>query len=175
MKVSNPEKDLDQLFQDLVGGQARVNRGPTLKRYLGRKFEKAGLDKKIQTDIHLKVAISERQIEVPYGFQNGRFNLIQLAGFQATDPEKAKITACRYAVEGQSLYEHPDPRLGELQLIVVGKFGAQHSTSRTGVARILEEHHVRLFAATEVDRLVDEIRRTAKDLPASVTSKSQSV
>ncbi len=109
MKVSDPEKDLDQLFQDLVGGQARVKSGPSLKRFLGQKFEKAGLDKMIQTDIRVKVPISERELEVPYGYQNGRFNLIQLAGFQATNPEQAKITACRYAVEGESLFENADP------------------------------------------------------------------
>ncbi len=33
------------------------------------------------------------------------------------------------------------------------------------------EHHVRLFAATEVDGLVDEIRRTATDQPAMVASE----
>jgi hypothetical protein len=118
------------------------------------------------------VPISERQIKVPYGFQNGRFPLIQLVGFQAADPEQAKITACRYAVEGKSLYENPDLCLGELQPIVVGKFGKKQPKSRTGVERILKEHHVRLFAATEVDRLVDEILRTAKDLPASDASES---
>ena len=172
MKVSDPEKDLDQLFRDLVSGQARVNRGPSLKGFLRQKFTTAGLDNKIQTDIRVKVPISERQIEFPYGYQNGRFNLIQLAGFQATNPEHAKITACRYAVEGESLYENPDPRLGSLQLVLVGKFGSKQSESRSGVERILKQHHVRLFAATEVDRLVDEIRRTAKDLPDTVASGS---
>jgi hypothetical protein len=118
------------------------------------------------------VPVFERQIEVPYGFQNGRFNLIQLVGFQAADPKQVQITACRYAVEGKSLYENPDPCLGELQPIVLGKFGSKQPTSRAGVERILKEHHVRLFAVTEVDRLVDEIRRTAKDLPCSVDSES---
>lgn len=165
MKVTDPEKDLDQLFKDLVGGEARTHRGPSLKRFLRQKFTTAGVDKKILTDIRVQVPISERQIEVPYGFQNGRFNLIQLAGFQATNPEHAKTTACRYAVEGESLYENPDPRLGPLQLILVGKFGSKQPESRSGVERILKAHHVRLYAATEVDRLVDEIKRTAKDLP----------
>lgn len=173
MKVTDPEKDLDQLFKDLVGGQARVHRGLSLKRFLRQKFMTAGLTNKIQTDIRVKVPISERQIEVPYGFQNGRFNLIQPAGFQATNPEHAKNTACRYAVEGESLYENPDPQLGRLQLILVGKFGPSQSESRSGVERILKEHHVRLYTATEVDRLVEEIRTTAKDLPNSVISESE--
>ena len=165
MKVTDPEKDLDQLFKDLVGGQPRSQRGPNLKGFLRREFAKAGLDRKIQRDIRVRVPVSERQIEVPYGFQNGRYNLIQVAGFQATNPEHAKTTACRYAVEGESLYEHPDPHLGRLQLIVVGKFGSQQSGSRSGVGRILAAHHVRLYSATEVDQLVEEIKRTAKDFP----------
>ncbi len=170
MKANDPERDLDQLFKDLVGGQARTNRGPSLKRLLRRKFTMAGLDKKIQMDIRVKVPIFERQIEVPYGFRNGRFNLIQPARFQAANPEHAKTTACRYAVEGESLYENPDPCFGQLQLILVGKFGSNHAESRPGVERILKDHNVRLYAATEVDRLVEEIKRTAKDLPGADSS-----
>jgi hypothetical protein len=174
MKVFDPEQDLDSPFQDLVGGQARANRGQSLKRFLRQKFTAAGLDRKIKTDIRVRVPISERPIEVPYGFQNGRFNLIQLTKFQAANPQQAQITACRYAVEGQSLYETPDPHLGPLQLIVVGKFGSNQPHSRTGVEKILKEHHVRLYATTELDRLVDEIRRTARDLTEEKADVGQS-
>ena len=170
MKVHDPEKDLDQLFKDLVGGQARTRRGPNMKRFLCQKFTNAGLNDRIQTDIHVKVPISERAIVVPFGFLNGRFNLIQPVGFEAANPQHAKDTACRYAVEGESLYQNPDPQLGELQLVLVGRFGPRQAESRSGVERILEGHHVRLYAATEVDRLVEEIRRTAKDLPSPVAS-----
>lgn len=172
MKVTDPEKDLEQLFKDLVGGQARTHRGTSLKRFLRQKFALAGLNDKIQTDIQITVPISERQIEIPYGYKNGRFNLIQLARFQATNPEHAKTTACRYAVEGGSLYENPDPHLGKLQLIVVGKFGSKQSESRSGVERILKEHHVRLYAATEVDSLVEEIKQTAKNLHGTLAPES---
>lgn len=168
MKVKDPEKDLDQLFTDLVGGQARIHRRSSLKGYLRQKFTTAGLVNKIRTDIRVKVPISERQIEIPYGFKNGRYNLIQLAGFQATNPEHTKLTACRYAVEGESLYENPDPELGRLQLILVGKFGTNQSENRSGVERILNKHRVRLFAVNEVDRLVEEIKKTARDLPDTV-------
>jgi hypothetical protein len=125
IKVHDLEKDLDQLFDELVGGQPRVNRGPSLKRFLDQKFAADELSRKIKTGIRVTVPISDRQMEVPYGFQNGRFNLIQPARFQATNPQQAKITACRYAVEGQSLYESPDSRLGPLQLVVLGQFGAK--------------------------------------------------
>jgi Protein of unknown function (DUF3037) len=164
MKVHDPEKDLDQLFQELVGGQTRTSRGPTMKSFLLKKLTSAGLTNKIRTDIRVTVPISDRQIEIPCGFQNGRFNLIQIARFQGADPENAKTTACRYAVEGGSLYGNPDARLGDLQLILIGKFGSNQSESRPGVERILKEHNVRLYATTELNNLVDEIKRTAKDL-----------
>ena len=34
--------------------------------------------------------------------------------------------------------------------------------------KILDEHKVRLFASTEVDLLIQDIRENAKDLPAEV-------
>jgi hypothetical protein len=165
MKVRDPDKDLDQLFQDLVGGEARKSHQMSMKSYLLDRFTNAGLSNKIKIDIPVTVPIFDRQIEFPCGFQNGRFNLIQLAGFEAANAENAKATACRYAIEGRSLYEHKDPALGELQLIVVGKFGTNKSQSRPGVERILREHNVRLYATTELNSLVDEIRRTAKEFP----------
>jgi len=50
----------------------------------------------------------------------------------------------------------------------------RQSESRSGVERILKEHHVRLYAATEVDRLVEEIKRTAKTSPARSLHKARS-
>ncbi|WP_165233373.1 DUF3037 domain-containing protein [Aquisphaera insulae] len=166
MKVTDPSRDLDQLYADLVGGRARHSKGQSLSGFLRKKFVGAGLDRKIRENIRVTVPVSQREIELPFGFQNGRFNLIQVARFEAEAPERAKDTACRYAVEGQSLYENPDPTLGPLQLILVGRFRSV-AESRPGVERILEAHKVRLYASTEVDRLVDEIRRTARALPES--------
>ena len=54
--------------------------------------------------------------------RTGRFQLIQPARFEAEDADKVIPTACRYAVEGRSLYEHPDNELGKMQLVVVGMF-----------------------------------------------------
>ena len=170
MKVKDPEKDLAQLFKDLVGGQARIPRGRNLKEFLGRKFTTAGLNRKIQKDIRIRVPVFESQIDIPYGFQNGRYNLIQTARFQAANPNDVNATACRYAVQGESLYQHPDPQFGRLQLILVGQFGSAQSDSRSRVKRILSANHVHLYSATEVDRLVEEIKQTAKDLPGTVSS-----
>ena len=49
-------------------------------------------------------------------------------------------------------------RLRPDDAVLVGKFGPKQPGSRSGVERILEAHHVRLYAATEVDRLVRRVR-----------------
>lgn len=164
MKVYDPEKDLDQLFSELVGGRPRVDQGMSLKRFLGQRISKAGLESKVRKDIRVVVPITGRQVEIPYGYRNGRLNLIKPAGFRTGDPDQAMNTACRYAVTGKSLFETPDPALGELQLIIVGEFGAGQLESREGVRRILDQHRVRLFTTAEVDRLIHEIRTTARDI-----------
>jgi hypothetical protein len=168
MRVSDPEKDLDELFRELIGGRPRSEQPTNFKQYVGAQFARAGLSRKIRTDIQVVVPAFSRRVEVPYGFQNGRFNLIQPARFQAADTATVIPTACRYAVEGRSLYENRDPELGDLQLIVVGQFPANATEPRRVVAQILDENKVRLYPASNLDRLIDEIRRTGKDLSGGV-------
>lgn len=164
MRVRVPEEDLDQLFQELVGGQHRKQPSTSFRRYIGDGFANAGLERKIARSVSVHVPISDRDIEIPFGYQNGRFNLIQPVSFQSREPGNDIGKACRFAVEGQSLHETPNPRYGNLQLIVVGRFLSRTSDTRTDVRRILCEHQVQLYTEENFYELVDEIRRTGKVL-----------
>lgn len=164
MRVEDPKRDLEALFHELVGGQHRKERGTGLKQFLDDKLRTPALQKKLKRDVQVKVPVLNRQIEVPYGFQNGRFNLIQPARFRGESLTLAETTACKYAIEGRSLFEHPDTKLGDLQLIVVGEFGAHPRAKKDAVERILKENKVRLFTANELDQLVEEIRTSGKDI-----------
>ncbi len=46
--------------------------------------------------------------------------------------------------------------------MVVGEFGTAQGENKTIVKRILEAHKVRLFPENELDKLINEIRTTAK-------------
>jgi hypothetical protein len=164
MRVTDPEKDLNQLFRELVGGRPRSEQPTNFRKYLGKQFARAGIIRKLRTDIQVIVPAFNRRVEVPFGYQNGRFNLIQPARFRATEPAQVIPTACRYAVEGRSLFEHPDAELGELQLVVLGQFPSTSPESKRVVRQILTENNVLLYSANELDRLIDEIRRTGRDL-----------
>jgi len=76
--------------------------------------------------------------------------------------------ACRHAVEGRSLYDHPDEKLGELKLIVVGSFAPESSEYKDVVSDILKENKVELHSIDEVQGLIDEIRTTGKKLPSEL-------
>jgi hypothetical protein len=164
MRVENPERDLECLFKEFVGEAAHHTSTKTLRRLLGEKLTSAGLDRKIRRDIKVAVPVLEKEVEIPFGFQNGRFNLINPVRFEAANPEQSVITACKYAVEGRSLYEHPDPQLGQLQLVVVGKFRSRDRESPSKVERILREYAVKLYRTADLPQLLDEIRRTGKDI-----------
>jgi hypothetical protein len=163
MRVEDPKKDLEALFQELVGGQHRKQAPTGFRQYLDQKLKTPTLQQKLVRDVKVKVPVLNRQIDVPYGFQNGRFNLIQPARFRGESLSQAETTACKYAIEGRSLFEHPDHKFGDLQLIIVGEFGDHPGDKKVAVERILKENKVRLYAANELDNLVDEIKTTAKD------------
>lgn len=66
--------------------------------------------------------------------------------------------------EGHSLYKNPHPRFGDLQLIVVGRFGPKDQESYPRVRRVFAACDVKLFKTTELSELIAEYRRRAKDI-----------
>lgn len=169
MLVDDPERELEALFKELVGGAHRKQRGHSFRQFVNERLIGAGLERKLRKDFKVTVPVLDRQIDIPFGYQNGRFNLIQVARFRVADPVQAETTACRYAVQGRSLYEHPDPEFGQMQLVVVGEFPPRADESKATVRRILGEGQVELFTAKELDRLIETIRTTGKDLATSST------
>jgi hypothetical protein len=171
MKVSEPEKDLDELFDDLVGGRSKQPlkySALPVEKALERTFRDKGVDELIHRDVTVTVPAFHKSLTVSFGFQNGRFNLIQPVGFQQTMESNVVNVACRHAVEGRSLYDHPDEKLGELKLIVVGSFAPESSEYKDVVSDILKENNVELHSIDEVQGLIDEIRTTGKKLPSEL-------
>ncbi|MEQ8790698.1 MAG: DUF3037 domain-containing protein [Pirellulaceae bacterium] len=159
IRVTETERQLDELFAQLVGGQ--IGRRETgVKDLLAKSMAQPALKPKLYTSVPITVPIDGRQLHVPYAFQNGRFNLIHPVRFQAENPLQ---TAYRYAVEGDSIYETEHEKFGKLRLLVVGSFRSKLDENKQLVNRVLSNHHVTLFAADELDELVDEILVTGKN------------
>ena len=115
MKVDAPVVELDALFKELIGGPRR-RKTTSFRKYLKKKFDTAGVENKLRRDVTVNVPVLNREVHVPYGYQNGRFHLIQPVRFEGREVSQAVNTACRYAVEGRSIFEHFDPGLGQCSL-----------------------------------------------------------
>jgi hypothetical protein len=156
----------------LPGESAPRTATKTFRRYLAEKLSTPSIERKIRKDIRITVLILQKVVEIPFGFQNGRFNLINPVKFESASPEQSVITACKYAVEGRSISENPDPQLGALQLVLVGKFRSKDKESPDRVKRVLEEYGVKLFRTSELPQLIDEIRTTGKDVRDSASGEA---
>jgi hypothetical protein len=162
IRVTEPQKQLDDLFAELVGGTAK--REASITDRLAKSLEQPSLEPKLYKSVPITVPIDGRQLQVPYAFQNGRFNLIQPVRFRSENPLQ---TAYKYAVEGDSIYETEHERFGKLKLLVVGSFRSKSDENKQVVNRVLENHHVTLYAMDDVDKLVHEILATGKDRPVN--------
>ena len=76
MKVHDPAEDLRDLFEEIIGEPARPKHGMSLRRYVAEKLSGPGLEKKVVHDVRVAVPVLQREVEIPFGYQNGRFNLI---------------------------------------------------------------------------------------------------
>lgn len=167
MTVDDPENDLKQLFAEVVGGEHHREQ-PSVRKQVEERFWQAGLQRKLHTNVEVTVPVFDRQITVPFGYQNGRYNLIQPVSFQSSGRTYLESTASRFAVEGRSLYEHPDPRHGDLKLVVVAQIDVGRKQEIKIVQQVFAESNVDLFVMDELDRLIQNIRETGKDITAQV-------
>ena len=125
VRVNNPAADLAALYEELVGEPQKpisMQAAKPLRLRLDETFEDVRFQPFLKHGVRVDVPALKRQVEVPYGYKNGRFNLIQPVTFAQKTLGAVTRAACVQAVEGHSLYKHPDPQLGDLQLVIVGEF-----------------------------------------------------
>jgi hypothetical protein len=161
MKVQDISSDLSSLMERLV--EEGPDRKPRLQRILGQKLVEAGVENLVQKQVTIDVPTFEQSIRVPYAYKNGRYNLITPVEFTA-DVRDIFSKAGEKAIEGQELYETPDPKLGELHLVVVAKFADETlDHARLKVAQIFGQHHVDMHTFDNMTSLVEDIRKAAAE------------
>jgi hypothetical protein len=168
--VQDPVESLDALYRELLGEGADLSlasQEPVKKRkrrilsQFRSALEDAGVAQLVQTDLEIPLPNLSRSISVPFGYQNGLFNIIEPTRFDLPKPDENFEKACRRAIEGEALRDQSDPVLGRLGLTVVGKFGADDELERKRVREILEPKGVRFYEFGKLAPLVDDIRHAA--------------
>jgi hypothetical protein len=157
---ASPQNDLGTMFEELVEpkhSDKPISKADALIKNLASRFEVPGVSNRIHRNLRVRIPVLDREEEIPYGYQNGRMNLIAPVVFPKT-ASALEDRAAKYAVEGKSLYDNPDGKLGELQMLVVGHFEPGAPDSIASAKRILDSHDVRLFQASELSALAKEIK-----------------
>lgn len=162
IRVHEPSLLLDELFAELVGGTPRHAKKTSIRQKLAEALEQPSLATKLDKSVSITVPVDGRKLDIPYAFQNGRYNLIQPVRFRSENPVQ---TAYKYAVEGDSIYETRHKQLGEMKLLVVGSFRSKSDENKSVVKKVLEHHNVGLFSMDALGDLVQEILTTGKDKP----------
>lgn len=161
MRVADPERDLEALFKELVGGRARREHKRPLLPALDAVFRQPSLQGRIQLNSTVRVPTIGRTLRVPYAYRNGVLNLVKPQRF-VDQEETATSTAMRLAIEGDLLHKYPDqgePR----KLIVVPAFTSEsHATSlRPRVDAVLTEYHVRVVHEEAIEAFAREVEEQA--------------
>ena len=163
IRVENPQAELAQLFSELV--ETKEHREPPLPppafERLDEILTSAPYKKLIRRDVRIHIPILEKELIVPYSFQNGRFNLIQPHRFSQKTEANMLQDAFKTAVQGHLLYQNSLPELGECKLVVVGSFWNASQEARQRVADVLTQHEIDFYDDTQVDRLAEQILATA--------------
>lgn len=167
VRVEEPTGELNRLFKRLVGDHQRRTHN-RIQRLLAQTFARNKITHLIREKVEVPLPLFERPITAPFGFQNGRFNLIQATTFAGHVMSGILARAGQFALEGELLFGTPDPKLGPLQLVVVAQFGPDQADVFQAVHQIFEEKRTRLYKLEEADELVQAIRQTAKPIDPSL-------
>ena len=160
MRISEIEQDVWALYKRFVGLD-RAERKPRIATHLSQRFFEAGVGDLVRRSVTVEIPVFDKPIRVPFGYQNGRFNLISPIQFKS-DTEDILTKAGKSAIEGEFLYKNRDPKLGDMRLVVVADFAEKNESYCEGlVKRIYNEHEVKLYTFANIDPLVEDIKNSA--------------
>jgi hypothetical protein len=157
LRISDLNADLRRLYERLVSKESA--RRPRIDAQLASTFRDAGVEGLLRQSVSVQIPHLQRPIRMPYGYRNGRFNLIEPVQFTGD----LLANAGKRAVEGQLLYENPDQTLGDLRLVVVAKFPEEIDISgRQLVHDIFDRHQVKMHTFENMGPLIRDIRESAQ-------------
>lgn len=160
IRVITPQTSIRELYNRLVEDNQAEHK-ERIDVCLTRKFTEAGVLNLVKKPVAIEIPEIKATIRVPYGYQNGRFNLIEPVQFD-TNPDIIIAKASKNAIEGQLLYSRRDPTLGNMRLVVVANFDREiENSTREFVKRTLANHDVKLYSFDDLNPLVDDIRLSA--------------
>jgi hypothetical protein len=153
---------VDALFHRLVGETRRIQRAVRVTRKLARVLSEHGLLPYVRQNVEVAIPKLNKTVKASYGYQNGRFNLVQPEQFELLDERQVFQKASRLAVEGKFIHDEPDSELGSMRLVVVGQFRTGQEKARSVVEEIFQKNDVEIYGFDAIDPLLRDIELNAR-------------
>lgn len=161
MKVFDPEQDLNRLFSSLVGGRELRRRPQPLFPQLDSALRSKPLQGRICFDRTVVIPVLQKEMRVPYAYENGVLNLVKPHLFP-DDRNGAINSASRLAVEGKLLHEHEET---PSQLVVIARFSPALNGTTANIRQLFHEFRVDLVSEDEIPSFVQRIEAQARCQP----------
>ncbi|WP_162237579.1 DUF3037 domain-containing protein [Brevundimonas sp. Leaf168] len=158
--VDDPEQQLQHLFKILVGDEEPKKKAARISTRMRNAFIAKRIVQYLDNPPAVNIPEAGIQINAPFGYQNGAYNLIDGVRISGNPSEDMKETG-RRAIEGGLLWKHFENSPDRKRLIVVGDFSRHEDKFYDAVGDLLEENHVRLYRLDSLDPLLDDIRENA--------------
>ena len=164
VKVFDPEQELENLYEELVGGKS-LRRAKAEKQELfpdlHDTFVRLNSQGRAQLDLRITVPVLERSLDVPYAFQNGRLNLVKPQRFSGQEG-RSMDTAMRLALEGDLVKRHGTEEHRDARLIVLSSFAEPENGALVSrIDSLFSEYGVETVAKDQVAVFVARVEQEA--------------
>jgi hypothetical protein len=160
--VADPAVEFDNLFDELVGEDDPLIREPRMRRKLRDAFVAHKVEQFLDRPAELDLPEYGMKINVPYGYQNGCYNLIdgmRLSG----GVNDALREAGKRAIEGGLIWKHFEQQENAKRLVVVGDFGQHQNGFYQAVHERFDASNVKLYRLDDMRALFNDIVANAAE------------
>lgn len=159
--VSEGQSDFAQLFDELVGEDERPVREPRIRRRLREAFSANRVEQFLERPEEIDLPEYGMKVNVPYGYQNGCYNLIDGMRLSASVSEGLREAGKR-SLEGGLIWKHFEGGACK-RLVVVGDFAQQSNAFYHAVKEQFNESNVRLHRLDDMRPLLKDILENAEE------------
>lgn len=161
VQVSDVEADFERLFDELVGDDDRIVREPRVRQKLRDAFRQHKVEQFLDSPEDVDLPEYGLKVSVPYGYQNGCYNLIDGMRVPANVSEGLREAGKR-SMEGGLIWRHFEH--GQCKrLVVVGDFSQQPNAFYNAVKEQFEASNVRLHRLDDMRPLLKDILENADE------------
>ena len=159
VRIGDIEADFSRLFDELVGDNGPVVREPRMRRKLREAFVSHQVDQFLDQPDDVELPEYGLKVSVPYGYQNGCYNLIDGMRVPANVNDGLREAGKR-SMEGALIWKHFE-QANCKRLVVVGDFAKQSNAFYQAVRDQFEGSNVSLYRLDDIRPLLNDILENA--------------